>query len=54
MIDLQGNSTEAKIYRIENAYEFLKQDCYQKYSLFNSQIILELFPIIWMVYSSFY
>lgn len=52
MINLQGNSTKAKISIFENAFEFLKQDCYQKYSLYNSQIILGLFSILWMVYSS--
>lgn len=46
MLKQQGNSTKAKMSRFENAHEFLKQDCYQKYSLYNSKIILGLFPIL--------
>lgn len=38
--------------RFEDVCEFLGQDCYQKHSLYNAQIIFELLPILWMVYSS--
>lgn len=38
--------------RFEDVCEFLKQDCYQKHSLYNSQVIFGLLPILWMAYSS--